>query len=93
MDPVEFTDADRDGLPDHVALTLAKAQPQYRTLPILRFVGDADGRVISKWTFTPEERQAIADGACLFIETLTFNGRFQPMLPSLDLRILCPMDH
>lgn len=46
-------------------------------LPILR---STDGRLISRWTFTDEERAAIAGGADLFLTTMTFNNPFQPVM-------------
>lgn len=49
-------------------------QPEQDALPILRAV---DGRVITRWTFTEEERRAIAEGADLYLTTMTFNQPFQ----------------
>lgn len=52
-------------------------QPEFRTLFALRA---PDGRVISRWEFTPEEREAIAGGADMFLSICT-NG--QPYPPTL----------
>jgi hypothetical protein len=35
---------------------------------------------------------AIAAGADLFIEQLTFRQRLQPILPTVGLRTFCPKD-
>lgn len=52
-------------------------QPEYAGLSILR---STDGRLISRWTFTDEERASIAGGADLFLTTMTFNNPFQPVM-------------
>lgn len=51
-------------------------QPEYAGLKILR---SPEGRVMSRWTFTEEERRAIAEGADLFLTVHTFNHPFQPV--------------
>ena len=50
------------------------------------------GRMISRWTLTPDERQRIASGDDLYIEQLTFGHPFQPVLPAVGLREFCPAD-
>ena len=70
---------------------LAKDQPQYRPLPVALLPG-MEGRMISRWTLTPEERAAIAAGEDLYLEQLTFGRPLQPILPTVGLRDLCPMD-
>jgi hypothetical protein len=52
-------------------------QPQYNTLHALRA---PDGRVMSRWELTRDERTAIADGADIFLSIST-NG--QPYPPTL----------
>ena len=91
MMPKDFETEDRFFLPPHDHVVLAEHQPQYQPLPIVRILGP-EGRVISKWTLTDEERMAIAAGADLFIEQLTFNEYFQPILPTVGLRNFCPKD-
>lgn len=56
----------------------AKDQPEYNPLRVLRST-DMDQACLSRWTFTPEQRQAIANGADLFLEQLTFGARLQPV--------------
>ena len=57
---------------------LAKDQPQYRPLPALHSAGD-EGKILTRWTFTLEERLAIAAGADLFLEVWTFRRPFPPV--------------
>ena len=54
----------------------AKNQPQYRPLPVLR---NSQGVLLSRWRLTDAERQAIADGADIFLYNWTFNRRLQPV--------------
>lgn len=56
----------------------AADQPEYLPLRSLRSKGKW-GRVISRWTFTPEQRQAIASGADVFLELSTFHQPLQPI--------------
>lgn len=51
------------------------AQPEYIPLPSLR---SPDGRVMSRWQFTEEERKQIADGADLLLTIHTFNQPYPP---------------
>jgi len=59
-----------------VPITLGTNQPEYRPLPALLF---PDGRVLTEWTFTEEERAAVARGENLRLWTLTFGQPFQPV--------------
>lgn len=59
-------------------IILAKDQPEYNQLPI-RLEEGFEGYMLSKWQFSVEERQAIADGASLYLRTMTFNQPFQPV--------------
>ena len=60
----------------------AEDQPEYIQLPAIRFPG-AEGLVVSRWTFTNEERDAIYAGEDLFLGTLTFNQDLQPLILSV----------
>ena len=65
----------------------AKNQPEY--IPLRTLVGDATieimGRVInrrpvlSRWTFTKEQREAIANGADVILELSTYGQPLQPI--------------
>ena len=50
---------------------------KYRPLPSVHL---PDGKVITRWTPTDEERRRIADGEDLYLTLLTFNQPIQPQL-------------
>ncbi len=54
----------------------AKDQPEYRQLPALR---SEDGVVLTRWTLTDEEREALHSGADLFLFIHTHNQPLQPI--------------
>lgn len=56
-------------------------QPQFFTLHALRAT---DGRVMSRWRLTEEERQAVANGADLYL-TLYTEGRYPPTRLEVNL--------
>jgi hypothetical protein len=60
-------------------LEYAKDQPEYRPLRALRSMA-GEGAILTRWTLTPEQRQAIAAGADVFLEVLTFAQPLQPVL-------------
>jgi hypothetical protein len=66
-----------DGLEEH-EIVLAKDQPQYRPLRVLRG-HTAESIVMSRWTFTAEQRDAIARGADVFLSLMTFGQPVQPV--------------
>jgi hypothetical protein len=56
----------------------AGKQRQY--LPLRTLVSDDEkGRVLSHWTLTDEQRQAIAEGADVFLNLMTFGQPLQPI--------------
>jgi hypothetical protein len=60
-------------------LIYAKDQPQYTPLPCLKsHKPDGTGSILTRWTFTEEERKAIAAGADLFVRVLTYQQPLQP---------------
>lgn len=65
-----------DGL-EYQEHVYAKDQPEYIPLRTLKSNGSM-GAVISRWTLTPGQRKAIADGADIFLELSTFGGPLQP---------------
>lgn len=91
MLPVRWDEADLAGLPAHTVIVWAQDQPQYQPLTTVRLEGP-EGRVISRWTFTAEERSRIAAGEDLYLEQLTFRDRLQPLKPSVGLPDYCPAD-
>lgn len=56
----------------------AKDQPEYIPLRALRS-RTGEGRVMSRWEPTREQRQAIAEGADVFLTLMTFGGQLQPI--------------
>lgn len=64
------------GLEQH-QVVYAKDQPEYMPLPTLK---SPDGKVMSRWTFTDEERRLIAEGADLYLTLWTFNMPLQPIM-------------
>lgn len=65
-----------DGL-EHQEVVYGKGQPDYIPLRTLQS-GGRMGAVISRWTLTPEQRKAVAEGADVFLELSTFGGPLQP---------------
>lgn len=64
----------------------AKDQPEYSPLPTL--LSEDGCIVITRWTFTPEERAQIAAGADMWLSVMTFGSPLQPLRPSLK----CPVE-
>lgn len=48
-------------------------------LPCAVFPDDPDGKTVSRWTFTMEERVAVANGADLYVFVKTHRQPFQPL--------------
>jgi hypothetical protein len=90
MEPREF-DPEQEPQQPHVRVRWAEGQPEYQVLPSIRYNGPR-GRVVSRWTFTPEERAKIAAGEDLYLEQLTFNQHLQPILPTVGMREVCSQD-
>lgn len=91
MEPKRLTDEEFESLPAGVRIVYAEGQPQYRLLPAVRLDSD-DRRVISCWSLTDDERAAIANGADLYLQQLTFGIDLQPILPTIGLPQFCPTD-
>lgn len=57
------------------------AKDQHPYIPLRTLVGNSrDRRVLSRWEPTPEQRKAIADGADIYLQLLTFGQPLQPIL-------------
>lgn len=54
----------------------AKDQPQYLTLPALRF---SDGLAVSRWSLSLWERLKILFGGSIYLGLLTYNNPLQPV--------------
>jgi len=61
----------------------AKDQKEY--IPLRCFVErDRQGRATSRWTLTPEQRQAVSEGADIYLTLLTFNKPLQPITMGVE---------
>ena len=79
ISPVYLDSADRWGISE---ITLAKDQPPYIPLPVLRF---SDGLVVSRWSLSWAERIHLILGGSLFLGILTFNKPLQPIRMSTSV--------
>lgn len=61
------------------AIVIAENQSEYRDLPSIR---TPNGYVITRWTFSEAERQAIAAGEDLYI-TLLSHGAINPLFATV----------
>lgn len=68
----------------HRRFIIGKEQPQYLPLPAIRLEGK-ECEMLTRWTFTPEERMAIAAGEDLYISVYTFGQTFHPILPTVGV--------
>ena len=57
----------------------AEEQPEYIPLAVLRSQ-DRRGKVMSRWPLTDGQRKAIAAGADIYLELLTFHEPLQPIV-------------
>ena len=74
MTPRDLVDLAAD--PEPRSVILAKDQPQYDPLPALVY---NDGRVLTEWTFTEEERERIIRGENLRLWVWTCGRPFPPV--------------
>lgn len=66
-----------DGLEEY-EFVMAKDQPEY--IPLRCLPGNTpQGERLSRWTLTPAQRQAIANGADIFLELWTYNHPMNPI--------------
>lgn len=59
-------------------IEIAKDDPDYNCLRALVSHTD-EARVLSRWTLTPEQRAAVAEGADIYLELITFGMGLQPV--------------
>ncbi|MGE0227778.1 MAG: hypothetical protein AB7I38_11065 [Dehalococcoidia bacterium] len=60
-------------------LLIGANQPEYEPLPAVMFPGP-EGRMVTRWRPSLDERRAIMDGACVELAVMTFNEPLQPVL-------------
>lgn len=76
-------------IPGHEAdeLVIARDQPEYIPLPALSIImGDVAG-MLTRWRPSDAERAALANGADIWLETMTFGDRMQPVRITVE----CPI--
>lgn len=63
-------------------ITLAEEQPEYMplTAAVYHHAEMQSPVLLTRWTFTPEERRRIAKGEDVYIGVLTFGKPLQPLL-------------
>ena len=59
-------------------VVFAKEQPEYKPLPALR-LDDPSNPIVSRWTFTKEERARVAAGSDLLLTQYIFEDLFHPL--------------
>lgn len=57
-------------------IVYAKDQSEYKPLPVLK---NKQGIVLSRWRLTDKEREAVVNGADIFLSVWTFNQPLQPL--------------
>ena len=60
-------------------VTYANDQPQYRPLPAIRCL---DGKILTRWEFTEDEKRQILEQGYIYLAVHTFNDPLQPVLLS-----------
>lgn len=68
-----------------IEIVLGKDQEEYVDLPAV-YLDTPSRTMITRWRLTDEERQAIAAGADIVLQTLTFRQPFQPV----NLQVVMP---
>lgn len=66
-------------VPDSQEVVFAKDQDEYIPLPAAIVTRDEGQSVVTRWQFTEAERAAVAAGADLYLELLTFGAPLQPL--------------
>jgi hypothetical protein len=74
---------------ESIEIVLGKDQPEYDDLPAVYV--DSDTRpMITRWRVTDEERRAVANGADIVLQQLTFKQLFQPVNLQVVMPDACP---
>jgi hypothetical protein len=61
-----------------IEIILGKGQPEYSPLPAV-YLDTVSCAMITRWRLTDEERSAIASGADIVLQQLTFRRGFHPV--------------
>ncbi len=70
-----------------IEIVLGKGQPEYTPLPAV-YLDRRDCPMITRWRPSEIEREALANGADIVLQQLTFRQPFQPV----NLQIVMPDD-
>lgn len=73
-----------------IEIVLGKNQKQYIPLPAVYLEMDCRP-MVTRWRFSDEEREAIARGADLVTQQLTFKENFQPINYQVVMPNECPV--
>lgn len=63
-------------------IVLAKDQPEYLPLPVVVVNSIGPTTVVTRWELSDEDREAVASGGTLWLETYTFGEDYQPIRPT-----------
>ncbi len=75
MKPVDLSAQAAD--PEPRSIVIAKDQPEYDPLPALVF---QDGKVLTEWELTEDERKRLIDGERVRLWVWTFGRPLQPVM-------------
>jgi hypothetical protein len=70
-----------------IEIVLGKGQPEYEPLPAV-YLDTRARNMITRWRLDEDEREAIANGADIILQQLTFRKEFQPV----NLQVVGPDD-
>lgn len=76
---------------EDIEIVLAKDQPElYIPLPAVYLEMECRP-MVTRWRFSDEERKAVANGADIVLQQLTFKQRFQPVQLQVVMPDACPI--
>lgn len=73
---------------ESIEIVLGEGQPQYVPLPAV-YIDSVERPMVTRWRLTDEERSAIAEGADVVLQQLTFRAPFQPV----NLQVVMPEEN
>jgi hypothetical protein len=73
-----------------IEVVLGKDQPEYMPLPAV-YLDTPSRPMITRWRLSDEEREAVANGADIVLQQLTFRSPFQPINVQIVMPEECPL--
>lgn len=70
---------------ESIEIILGRKQPQYIPLPAV-YLDTPSRPMITRWRLSDEQREAVANGADVILQQLTFGEDFQPV----NLQVVLP---